>query len=1006
MRYLTPVLFAAAASVLNAPPAYADFGDQLFKLLADDGAPDDEFGRYVAISGDTAIVGAFFDDDHGTDSGSAYLFNTTTGEQIAKLLADDGTPFDQFGNSVAISGTTAIVGAPFDDDNGPDSGSAYLFDITTGAQIAKLLPEDGDGFDWFGLSVAISASPGKEVAIVGAPFDDDNGSHSGSAYLFDISNPANPVQIAKLLPDDGGPPDFFGHSVAISGTIAIVGEFRDDEGDDDSGAAYLFDTTTGEQIAKLLADDGASDDAFGWSVAISGATAFVGAHGDDDNGSRSGSAYLFDISNPANPVQIAKLLPNDGAVGEQFGYSVAISGVPGYKTAIVGAWVDGDNGPSSGSAYLFDITTGQQIAKLLPDDGAQFDYFGISVTISGDTALVGAVWDDDNGYQSGSAYLFDAAVILRVDDDAPPGGNGLSWPTAYRFLQDALADAAVSGVNEIRAAQGLYKPDQSEANPNGTGDREAKFQMLHGLSLVGGYAGIGAKDPNARDYELYETILSGDIGEIDSILDNSYHVISASGANQTVVLDGLIVTRGFADGSPPHNRGAGLIIDNGIAEVLNSTFLNNGSHALPNQVAAGAAISSSASNLTLTNCTFIQNRVTGNSFEGIIGGGAISASNSTITGSGCRFISNTVSVSLNTGPAQGGALRVSSSSVLTLTDCWFIDNVAKREDFPTLPGDGGGLYIWSSTTSLTNCVFVANRTPSEVGTSRGSGIYAIDADIALMNCLFSSNVGTGIYLEDGSVLSAANSILWGNTGGAGTPEEEQIDLDNGSSVIINYSDVEGWTGNYGGSGNIGEDPLFVGGPSGTWTEDAKAGSNFGTVVYTDSNASFTPDKFVGATISPFNQQSLLQRYVIANTATTITVLGFGFLQANRYSYEIHDHRLSPGSPCIDAADNTAVPKGIDTDLDGNPRFVDDPDTKDTGFGDPPIVDMGAYEFQPALCPADLDNSGDVGVKDLLFLLGTWGPCPPKGDCPADFDNSGDVGVKDLLFLLGAWGPCA
>jgi len=120
---------------------------------------------------------------------------------------------------------------------------------------------------------------------------------------------------------------------------------------------------------------------------------------------------------------------------------------------------------------------------------------------------------------------------------------------------------------------------------------------------------------------------------------------------------------------------------------------------------------------------------------------------------------------------------------------------------------------------------------------------------------------------------------------------------------------------------------------------------------------------------------------------------------------IDDYRLSSGSPCIDAADNTAVPKGIDTDLDGNPRFVDDPATKDTGFGEPPIVDMGAYEFQPVLCAWDLDGSGDVGVKDLLILLGAWGPCPPKEFCPADFDGSDDVGVKDLLILLGVWGLC-
>ncbi len=126
------------------------------------------------------------------------------------------------------------------------------------------------------------------------------------------------------------------------------------------------------------------------------------------------------------------------------------------------------------------------------------------------------------------------------------------------------------------------------------------------------------------------------------------------------------------------------------------------------------------------------------------------------------------------------------------------------------------------------------------------------------------------------------------------------------------------------------------------------------------------------------------------------------------NFDNGDLRLLPGSPCIDAADNTAVPKGIDTDLDGNPRFIEDPNTPDTGLGDCPIVDMGSYEFQEGTtdcCPGDLDDSNDVGVKDLLILLGAWGPCPKKGDCPADFDNSNDVGVKDLLFLLGNWGPC-
>ena len=130
MRHLMPLL-AVAAFVLSTAAAQADHGDQLAKLLPDDGDADDRFGTSVAISGTTAIVGAPGDDDDGTRSGSAYLFDTTTGRQIAKLLANNGAAHDLFGISVAISGATVIVGAERDDDNGNNSGSAYLFDASS-----------------------------------------------------------------------------------------------------------------------------------------------------------------------------------------------------------------------------------------------------------------------------------------------------------------------------------------------------------------------------------------------------------------------------------------------------------------------------------------------------------------------------------------------------------------------------------------------------------------------------------------------------------------------------------------------------------------------------------------------------------------------------------------------------------------------------------------------------------------------------------------------------------
>ena len=301
------------------PGLDATTGQQIAKLLPDDGAADDRFGLSVAISGSIAIIGALRDDDKGSLSGSAYLFSASTGQQIAKLLPDDGQAGSLFGISVAISGTTAIVGALRDDTGiGEESGSAYIFDISDPykpVQTAKLLPDEEAAFNWFGNSVALSGLPGLEVAIIGAFRDDDNGADSGSAYLFDIQDLKNPVQIAKLLPSDGAEEDFFGGSVSISGLpgkeIAIVGALSDNDNGISSGSAYLFDIT-GKQIAKLLADDGGEFNRFGKSVVINGEIAIIGAHTDDDNGPSSGSAYLFDAGNIAScPWD----LDNSGSVG-------------------------------------------------------------------------------------------------------------------------------------------------------------------------------------------------------------------------------------------------------------------------------------------------------------------------------------------------------------------------------------------------------------------------------------------------------------------------------------------------------------------------------------------------------------------------------------------------------------------------------------------------------------------------------------------------------------------
>jgi hypothetical protein len=419
---------------------------QVAKLTASDAAGDDEFGWSVASSGDTAVVGAYLDGDAGSASGSAYVFErnrdgTDAWGQVAKLTASDAAAFDNFGNTVAVSGDTVVVGANGDDDGGDASGSAYIFERNQGGadawgQVAKLIASDAAADDQFGRSVAISV----DTIAVGARWDDDNGSASGLAYIFERNQGGADAwgQVAKLIASDAAAGDEFGTAVAISGDTIVAGARWDDDAGNASGSAYTFvrSGNAWEQIQKAAAADAATDDQFGWSVAISGDTAVVGAYLDDDGGNESGSAYVFERNQSGADSwgQVAKLTASDPAADDQFGWSVAISG----DTVVVGAYLDDDGGSDSGSAYVFERNQGGadtwgQVAKLTASDDAADDNFGWSVGISGDTVAVGAVWDDDGGSDSGSAYIF--GLTIGLPEMAVTGSdieiaNGNTTPSA------------------------------------------------------------------------------------------------------------------------------------------------------------------------------------------------------------------------------------------------------------------------------------------------------------------------------------------------------------------------------------------------------------------------------------------------------------------------------------------------------------------------------------------------------------------------------------------------
>ena len=398
------------SSVLNNPNDYST-------------SLNDRFGYSVAISGNYCIVGANAEDDSGgTDSGKAYIFDVTTGALLWTLNnpnAYSTSLSDNFGYSVAISGNYCIVGAFAEDDSdGSYSGKAYIFDVTTGALLWTLNNPNAystSANDYFGWSVAISGN----YCIVGAYQEDDSsGLNSGKAYIFDVTTGSLLRTLNNPNAYGTSANDYFGSSVAISGTKCIVGAYQEaDSGGSGSGKAYIFDVTTGALLQTLNNPNayGTSlSDNFGSTVDISGNYCIVGAFAEDDSGgSDSGKAYIFDVTTGS----LLRTLNNPNAFGtslsDRFGSSVAISG----NYCIVGAYAEDDSGGTdSGKAYIFDVTTGALLQTLNnPNDYSTSlsDNFGYSVAISGNYCIVGAyIEDDSGGTNSGKAYIFKQAETV------------------------------------------------------------------------------------------------------------------------------------------------------------------------------------------------------------------------------------------------------------------------------------------------------------------------------------------------------------------------------------------------------------------------------------------------------------------------------------------------------------------------------------------------------------------------------------------------------------------
>jgi MYXO-CTERM domain-containing protein len=437
-------LIAARSAPEDAPPAAADLGQTSLAagenpskspvwlagppLIALDGAGDDRFGQAVALSGDTAVVGAPYDEVGAeVDQGAVYVYARIAGVwvQEQRLTSSDGLENDLFGCSVALHGDTLVASACWN-AVGPNAtqGSAYVFVRSGGtwAELQKLTASDGRPGDYFGGSVAIS----DETIAIGAEFSDTPGnSNQGAVYVF-VRHQGLWTEQQKLLASDGGPGHRLGTALDLDGDTLVAGTATNSF----LGAAYVFVRDQGlwTEQQKLVPSSGALDDFFGMSLSLSGDTIVVGAFMDDAGASANqGSAYVYSRSGITWTEQ-QKLTASDGAEGDNFGLPVDLAG----DRLVIGARNSDSPLVDQGSAYLFTRSLGAwtEHQKLTAPDGAGQDLFGISAALSGDTLLVGASQDDVGvNPDQGSAYVFvDQAghwtpqqKLLAGDLDGRPG---------------------------------------------------------------------------------------------------------------------------------------------------------------------------------------------------------------------------------------------------------------------------------------------------------------------------------------------------------------------------------------------------------------------------------------------------------------------------------------------------------------------------------------------------------------------------------------------------------
>ena len=544
---------------INTKQAHGQNFNEILKVVSSDRAQADMFGSSVAISGDFAIIGAFQESQDVlgnntlSQAGSAYIFerdNSGNWNQQQKITASDRASGANFGRSVAIFEDVIVIGAHKEDYNtsGSDyksnAGSAYIFEkdnLGNWSQTQKIVANDRYNDDSFGWSVAVSGTH----IIVGAYQEDENvfgldtKITAGSAYVFEKDNLGSWNQTQKIVASDRAISDYFGFSVSISGNYALIGAYGQDynaEGTNSTygaGAAYVFEKDSSGQwseVQKLVASHRDLNDLFGVAVSISGNTAVVGAHEEDYDSNESnikfnsGAVYIFTRQTNGSWVLEQKISAEDRNSFDFFGRSVSISG----NLLVVGAYQEKEDEEGlnpygdAGSAYVFEKNTnGLWLAKqkIVASDRASDDYFAYNVAISGEDVLVGAYGESHDVLGANLMY---------------------SAGSAYFFKRDIVMSSALKNSNTQIA---VYFNSIVEANDNYPED----FIVTDGNGLNFPVLGLTDENPGDKEIILQVNDLSGALNGLTLTYVNNNNSVSNLNGSSLLASDpiGVLVNGAF-----------------------------------------------------------------------------------------------------------------------------------------------------------------------------------------------------------------------------------------------------------------------------------------------------------------------------------------------------------------------------------------------------------------------------------------------------------------------------